>query len=126
MGYGLAGIFRKILVWPGTSFLLHLTLHVLKECSCYDLAYYFDQHRSVLWSPRSVKDRPGEVQWLEYLPLQILLYCLPLFLLLVLVPWIHRPFPQRLRIRSLDSPQQCCGKPAVRRMDWSLATANHL
>lgn len=73
-------------------------------CSCYDLAHHIDQYCSVLQSPRSVKDGPGKVQRLENFPLQIFLHRLRLFLLLVLVPWLHRAFPQRLRICSLDSP----------------------
>lgn len=30
MGYGLAGLFRKVLVWPGKAVLLHVDPYVLK------------------------------------------------------------------------------------------------
>lgn len=66
------------------------------------------------------------MQRLEDFSVQILLHRLHLFLLLVLVSWLHRAFSQRLRIRRLDSPQQRYGKPALWRMDWGFATANHL
>lgn len=129
MGYGLAGIFRKVLVWPGKAILPHPKSYrklFLTGYSGYDLAYYVDQHRSVLRSPRSVKNRPRKVQRLEHLPLQILLHRLCLFLLLVLVSRLHRTVPERLRIRRLDPPQQRRDQPAVWRMDWRFATANHL
>ena len=78
---------------------------MLKECSRYDLAYFLDQHRFILRTSRSVDDRSSKVQWLEDLPLQILLHRLRLFLLLVLVPWLYCAFPECLCVRRLDSPE---------------------
>ena len=49
IGYGLAGIFRKILVWPC---MYHTPHHgfLADSCSCHDMAHESYQHRTFLWS----------------------------------------------------------------------------
>ena len=49
IGYGLAGIFRKVLVWPGKVIPPRSTiLRLLMEPSCDDMAHKSYQHRSFL------------------------------------------------------------------------------
>lgn len=43
LGYGLAGVFRKVLVWPGKT-PYHFRGLKLSLCSCNDMAYRIDKH----------------------------------------------------------------------------------
>ena len=57
IGYGLAGFFRKVLVWPGAVFQILLEQGELTCDSCYALANKLGQYRLILWSARQIQDR---------------------------------------------------------------------